>query len=59
MGCCEHNEKMFLLDMAYRLQLLPFLEKCVLVGMATWDSSTESSFSSSVEWVPCPLDVLP
>jgi hypothetical protein len=46
------------LDVAYQLQLLPFLEKCVLVGMAPWDSSTESSFSSLVEWVPWPLDVL-
>jgi hypothetical protein len=33
---------MFSLGVAYRLQLLPFLEKCVLVGMATWDSSIES-----------------
>jgi hypothetical protein len=37
----------------------PFLEKCMLVGMATWESSKESSFSSLFEWVPWPLDVLP
>jgi hypothetical protein len=50
---------MFPLDVEYRLQLLPFLEKCMLVGMTPWDSSTESSFSSLVELVPWPLDVLP
>jgi hypothetical protein len=54
MGCCEQSEKMFPLDVVYRLQFLTFLEKWCWLG---WQLGTLQRSLSFILWLNGCLDL--